>query len=351
LQLENYRVSTNDALHIILRNPSAGRPSAKNTLRDRSNSVLYNQWKISYPSLIIGTKRILPCICSTFMKAKTLLLTGLGSALICLIATRASATSTLANGLDGYWTFDEGSGGVLHDSSGNGNNGTLVNYPGGQGVWTSGQTGGALQFSAASQEYVSVPNFAMPTTSMTLTAWVWADSLPQWATVAGNWNGNWGAFSYSTFESSPNMSLYVADGGSPPNIVNIDYGTSGGSISLNRWHFLAFVANSLTDTVTFMQDGSVSGSFHYNGQLLASSSELDLGGGAGLGNWDGKIDDMAIWTRALSSQELASIYNAGLAGQSLMTLIPEPSVVAVFNLGIFILAATGSRRVATGRQG
>lgn len=275
------------------------------------------------------------------------------AALICLTAGPGSASiftpdvvapAGLANGLDGYWTFDDTTGGILHDYSGHGYNGTLVNYPSGQGNWTSGFLGGALQFGGYStHEYVSVPNFAMPSTSMTLTAWVWADATPYWATVAANWNGAWGAFNYATFGGTPNMSLYTADGGSPPNIVNVDYGVSSASLSINQWHFLAFVANSQTGTVTFMQDGVAVGGYRYYGQLLASSSQLNIGddpsdGSPGQGNWDGKIDDLAIWTRALSFQELAGIYQAGLAGQSLLTLIPEPSVMAMCGLGILMAA-------------
>src|SRR6185503_16100890 len=110
---------------------------------------------------------------------------------ICL--STGAVFGDLANGLDGYWTFDEVSGGVLHDFSGHGYNGTVVNFPGNQGNWTSGRIGGALLFGGPSTgQSVSVPNFAMPTTSMTLTAWVWANSIPRWATVAANWNGAWG---------------------------------------------------------------------------------------------------------------------------------------------------------------
>ena len=59
---------------------------------------------------------------------------------------------------------------------------------------------------------------------------------------------------------------------------------------------------------------------------------------AGQGNRDGKIDDLAIWTRARSTRELTSIYNAGLAGQPLLTLIPEPSVMAMCGLGFLMVA-------------
>ena len=264
---------------------------------------------------------------------------------ICLLTS--SVFGELADGLGGYWTFDEVSGGILHDFSGNGQDGNLVNFPDSQGSWTSGQIGGALRFGGPNTgQYVSVPNFPMPTTSMTLTAWVWADSIPRWATVAANWNGAWGAFNYSTFGGTPDMCLYTADarvlGG-----INVDYGVSSTSLSLNQWHFLAFVADARSRTVTFIQDGITSGSFGYAGQLLASSPVLNIGddpsdSSPGQGNWSGEIDDLAIWTRALSSLELASIYNHGLAGRPLLTLIPEPPVTAVLGLGILIVACARS---------
>ncbi len=260
---------------------------------------------------------------------KTVSALGIIAVLVCLAAGPVSAD--LINGLDGYWTFDETNGGILHDSSGHAFNGTLVNYPDGQGNWTSGLFGGALQFGGYStHEYVRVPNFAMPTNSMTLTAWVWADATPYWATVAANWNGTWGAFNYSTFGGTPSMSLYTADANVQGGI-NIDYGVSSARLSVNQWHFVAFVANSQPGygqpgNVTFTQDGVAAGGFWYRGRLLASSSQLNIGDdpsdtSPGQGNWDGKIEDLAIWNRALSTRELATIYHAGLAGQSLLTLI------------------------------
>jgi hypothetical protein len=58
----------------------------------------------------------------------------------------------------------------------------------------------------------------------------------------------------------------------------------------------------------------------------------------GQGNWDGEIDDLAIWMRALSFQEVATVYNAGLAGQPLLTLISEPTAMAIFGPGILMVA-------------
>ena len=49
-------------------------------------------------------------------------------------------SDALLNGLVGWWKFDEGSGTVAYDSSGNGNDGNLTNGP----TWTTGKIGGAL---------------------------------------------------------------------------------------------------------------------------------------------------------------------------------------------------------------
>lgn len=267
---------------------------------------------------------------------KTLSLLGI-TALAGLTAIPVSAN--LATDLDGYWTFNESSGGTLYDSSGNGYNGNLVNYANGQGNWTSGLFGNALEFGGPStHQYVSVPNFAMPTSSMTLTAWVWANALPPWATIAANWNGAWGAFNYSTFEGSSEMSLYLADQQVQPGVINVDYGESSSSLSTGQWYFLAFVANASSDQITFMQNNVATGTFGYTGQMLASSSQLNIGDdpsdtSPGQGNWEGKIDDMAIWTRPLSSGELTTIYDAGLAGEPLLTLVPEPSTLALLAIG------------------
>ena len=62
-------------------------------------------------------------------------------------------SDALLNGLVGWWKFDEGSGTVAYDSSGNGNNGNLTNGP----TWTTGKVGGALSFDGEN-DYVDVPS-------------------------------------------------------------------------------------------------------------------------------------------------------------------------------------------------
>ena len=73
-------------------------------------------------------------------------------------------------GLVGWWTFDEPSGTVAHDSSGNGNNGALA----GATTWIPGKLDGAIDFAGATGAFVTVPDAASLdiTDAITMAVWV-----------------------------------------------------------------------------------------------------------------------------------------------------------------------------------
>ncbi|MEX0786480.1 MAG: flexitail domain-containing putative surface protein [Dehalococcoidia bacterium] len=75
--------------------------------------------------------------------------------------------------LVGHWKFNEGAGSTAADSSGNGNDGTLVNGP----TWVSGVAGYALEFDGF-DDFVQVPDAASLDIAgpFTLMAWVNPDS-------------------------------------------------------------------------------------------------------------------------------------------------------------------------------
>ena len=80
-----------------------------------------------------------------------------------------AATTATIPGLVAAYAFNEGTGTTLDDSSGNGNNGTIVNA-----TWTTaGNYGDALSFNGTNA-MVNIPNAASLdlTTGMTLEAWV-----------------------------------------------------------------------------------------------------------------------------------------------------------------------------------
>jgi hypothetical protein len=274
------------------------------------------------------------------MKLPRLLASGLGTL---LLASQCAAVTqpNLFNNIAGYWPFDETNGGVAHEASGHGLNGTLVNYPANQGSWVAGQMGGALEFGGlTARQYVHVPDFTKPTTSLTLSAWVYADSLAQWATVARNWNGLYGTMGYGMFSSNPRFSFYFAEPN--PQGINVANGSEQlwtPALSLGQWHHIAVVVNGAAASVSFWRDGQNTGGYYFSGSFYpAPVPQLNIGGdplftNPSQGFWDGKIDDLAVWTRALDTQEIGAIYNAGLSGQSLLLLVPEPTSASLIVLG------------------
>ena len=83
-------------------------------------------------------------------------------------AASASISVTVYNppvGLIGYWNFDEGSGTIVHDSSGSGYNGTVNGA-----LWIAGEINGALSFNGGAA-YVVTPNIALGS-AFSVSAWV-----------------------------------------------------------------------------------------------------------------------------------------------------------------------------------
>lgn len=271
----------------------------------------------------------------------------------------AVGTSTIMNQVAGYWQFDETAGNIAYEASGRGYDGQLINYPGNQGSWVAGQMGGALEFGGlAAQQYVQVPDFTKPTSSMSLSAWIYADSLPQWATIAANWNGLYGMLHYGMYGSDPFLSLYFAVPGQQPGI-GIETVVENGSIfqvpplSLGQWHHVAMVVDGPFRRATLYRDGRRSGWEFLVGSTFypAPVDHLNIGGeptfdNPNQGYWDGKIDDLALWTRALTEEEVMAIYFAGVEGNSLMTLVPEPGSLALALGGAGGLLALRRRRAS-----
>ena len=114
----------------------------------------------------------------------------------------------------------------------------------------------------------------------------------------------------------------------------------------NQWYHVAFVRQG--DAIRVYIDGQLEFSAIYP---LPSGTNFDQGtwvfGGRSDGNflkWPGNIDEVAIFGRALSQQEILAHFNAAL--------VPEPSTCLLMALGgLFLLGFGGrSRRWARSRS-
>jgi len=53
-------------------------------------------------------------------------------------------------------------------------------------------------------------------------------------------------------------------------------------------------------------------------------------------DWDGMIDELAIWNRALSTSEINEVFLLGATNQPISSVIPEPGTLSLLLLGAFL---------------
>ncbi len=210
-------------------------------------------------------------------------------------------------GLVGYWKLDEGNGTIAGDSSGLGNNGSLVNSP----TWTTGKRGGAMLFSnpAHNGSFVSVPNFdygvmrqGSETASWTLS--IWARQTP----------GN-GGENVLIGRDGCNGGIYTYNGGYAFAIKTDACWTNSQSIyatptNMDAWHHLVAVYNSRA--MTFYVDGVSAGTATFSATMNAYATTLGIGAGGGsYYAFNGALDDARVYNRALSGSEVTALYQSG----------------------------------------
>jgi hypothetical protein len=92
--------------------------------------------------------------------------------------------------------------------------------------------------------------------------------------------------------------------------ADVTYSNTG--FADNNWHFVCFTSNGISGT--FYLDGTQDGTLIANSTVTFSSSILgEIGYDRRDGNsrWSGGIDEVAFWSRALSSAEINLLYNGG----------------------------------------
>jgi len=212
----------------------------------------------------------------------------------------AAASSTLLNGLVGYWPLD-----------GNGNDALGVSNGTVQGTgssWSTGKLGSAFHTGGSARVNLGGAAQIKPTENMTIGGWFWFNGSAPNGRLCSDWHQDgskdrW-IFPYS-FGSS---SIFLHMG------VNISLGVVGGSIPVASWvHLLATVAGPSGGNVasTYVNAGFVSSAGQ--GTLTRTGAgNVCLGlqeeGGGGM---DGRIDEFAMWNRVLTAGEIAEWYNAG----------------------------------------
>jgi len=199
-----------------------------------------------------------------------------------------------------WWKFDDGSGTTAVDSSGNAHNGTLV----GDTSWVDGIVGGALAFDGDGDcvDIGKSPDFDIKN-QITVSAWIKVNEFNRnWQAIVAKGDRAWRLqrnVGQSTLEFA--CSGLVVPGS--------DWGPIYGTTDVNdgHWHHVAGVYDE--EKLYLYIDGSLDASAEAPGNIRVNDEPVYIGENSQTPNrfWNGLIDDVRIYSYALSAEEISEI--------------------------------------------
>ena len=228
---------------------------------------------------------------------------------------RPGGTSSLENGLVSYWKLDEATGNAL-DALGT-NILTAVNAPGS----TPGIVQTARTFSGDHQ-YFSIPtrpSVEVGNTSFTFTAWVKLDNKTDYHTFVGKQIEDYPFYDrdYSLSYDKDMDRIYFQVAGPDGLTLTRAIANALGSPAINTWYFLAGGYDYESGYIWISVNGGPQETTPFTGSVHVGQAPFMLGGVANplFGYHAGLLDEVGFWKRALTSAEVAALYNNG-QGQS-----------------------------------
>ncbi len=232
-------------------------------------------------------------------------------------------------GLADYWSFNEDRGNTVYDSTTNDNTGVLSSGA----KWTRGKNDSGLNFNGTSG-YVSLSQLPTTETSdFSIFAWVKDKSS------TGNRQSiiSYGSATENPIElADPYESLYLSLNNK--NQLQFDLADVNGPVGPKKmkdglWYNVGVVNHN--GNIQLYIDGTP------DGNPMAMTPDIIRGYqtiGASYGNgqygsfFNGKIDEVGVWDRALNGNEISELYNCGKGNFYNPECTPEPSTLALMAL-------------------
>jgi hypothetical protein len=214
-------------------------------------------------------------------------------------------------GLIGYWKFDEGSGNVAYDSSGNNNDGVIVNatYSNDAPCLESNfslEFSGTLAPSVSAYSYVTIPDSPSlrPNLGLTVEAWIKAFNVQGRHILAKEY----GAGTDDSYALWYDWDSYLRFG------IKTQASSVGVPIpSMDQWHHIAGVCDG--SYLRLYVDGNEVVSGQFSIQLLYDSNPVLIGADDNNGDdipdevWNGLIDEVKIYDYARTPEEIWNDYS------------------------------------------
>jgi len=229
----------------------------------------------------------------------------------------APAAEEISPGPVAYWKFDEGTGTTAHDSSGQGNDGTISGAS-----WQSEDlcvSGKCLRFGGVTDDlidYGQQSSLKHENNSFSISAWIKLQSTSTQYIVndldRGNGTGYGIVVATDSCGSSAKLAFIVQDGR-----TGWLYNCSGlSNPQTNTWYHAVGVYNTTNNTSKFYIDGELVSSVSLPSDYAKSSRNFRIGRAAYYNGsfFNGFIDEVKIYPYARTEEQIKSDYAAGLAG-------------------------------------
>jgi len=217
-----------------------------------------------------------------------------------VVLTGGALPETLKHGLVLYYSFDWDEGGKVTDKSGNGNDGKVQGA-----VWVADEmSGGAYSFNGRDNRILinNHPSLELGTGARTIGAWIknCGDTRDYQAIFTKGTNPG---YSFRLAPSPARAIEYFKSAGE-----NYSFFTASHSISDNAWHHLAVVDRG-NGTADFYKDGTLLETVTKTNYNSDSTGDAAIGARHDVFGqvFNGLIDEVRIYNRALSSDEINAL--------------------------------------------
>ena len=231
------------------------------------------------------------------------------------------------NGLVGWWPFT----GNANDESGNGNNATVNGA-----VLTSdrfGNSNAAYSYDGIN-DYLHGNASSFPSVYRTIALWFYTTNINVGSAgmqVFGYGGDLCGQSWLMHMDNSTPFTSFFTDNSYEVSIgcnnwlTALPFGVNGSPANPNNnWHH--WVATNGPGGIDFYFDGNYAGGITTSiGNTMVAGKKFFMGScpdstglvayqDAYLNNWNGKLDDIGVWNRQLTQQEITALYNGGTVG-------------------------------------
>ena len=202
------------------------------------------------------------------------------------------------------YTFETGTGKVVKDLAGNGNDGTLMGTK-----WGEGNPGGGLVFGGnAPRDFVEIPDSDSLDLVEGLTVEMWI-YLNAWSTAGGT-----GATKELAYKVGPRSDKKVLIRmTTTANAWGAAVVAGKTEVPLKQWVHIAGTYDAKSGVGRIYVDGVLDGEDKIGGALVPNDEVLWLGRGAGP-FLDGRMDEVRISNIARTQQEIQSLMEKGIEG-------------------------------------